>query len=278
MIMIRSLVIVTALGLCGTSASALTMQECRDKYKAAHTAGTYAGTWIGFQETKCGSTPRSLRHRLPRPSLNQYNANKASKTRTPHRRWLAPCRGDDANARERCDYGDAVTVRAVPVLSFGFNSCRAAHLMSGQQEAVTGVRDTLTAPFAAQCPSGRTGPMVLQSVKRMLTAPLFACDAARSDGPWLADRCRRSSPHALRPHRGGECPALVHPCFKRQVVEPFHRHHLRTDQPVIVKFETPTAFTFVVQPKAGSPIRWTTVSALNIVSYSFRSMTRTTAS
>ena len=54
MIMIRSLVIVTALGLCGRSASALTMQECRDKYKAAHTAGTYAGTWIGFQETKCG--------------------------------------------------------------------------------------------------------------------------------------------------------------------------------------------------------------------------------
>ena len=87
----------------------------------------------------------------------------------------------------------------------------------------------------------------------MLTAPLFACDAARSDGPWLADRCRRSSPLALRPHRGGECPALVHPCFKRQVVEPFHQHHLRTDQPVIVKFETPTAFTFVVQLKAGVP-------------------------
>jgi hypothetical protein len=54
MIMIRSLVIVTALGLCSTSASALTVQECRDKYKAAHAAGTYAGTWIGFQETKCG--------------------------------------------------------------------------------------------------------------------------------------------------------------------------------------------------------------------------------
>ena len=54
MIMIRSLVIVTALGLYGTSASALTMEECRDKYKAAHTAGTYAGTWVSFQETKCG--------------------------------------------------------------------------------------------------------------------------------------------------------------------------------------------------------------------------------
>jgi len=52
--MIRSLVIITALGLYGTSASALTVQECGDKYKAAHAAGTYAGTWIGFQETKCG--------------------------------------------------------------------------------------------------------------------------------------------------------------------------------------------------------------------------------
>jgi uncharacterized protein YdbL (DUF1318 family) len=54
MIMIRSLVIVTALGLCGTSASALTMQECRAKYKAAHATGTVGDTWIGFQEKKCG--------------------------------------------------------------------------------------------------------------------------------------------------------------------------------------------------------------------------------
>ena len=29
---------------------------------------------------------------------------------------------------------------------------RAAHLMSGRQEAVTGVRDTVTAPLAAQGP------------------------------------------------------------------------------------------------------------------------------
>jgi hypothetical protein len=54
MTIIRSLAIVTALCLLGTSASATTMQECRAKYKAAHAAGTYAGTWIGFQETKCG--------------------------------------------------------------------------------------------------------------------------------------------------------------------------------------------------------------------------------
>jgi hypothetical protein len=53
MIMIRSLVIV-ALGLCGTSASALTMQECRAEYKAAQATGTFPGTWIEFQEKKCG--------------------------------------------------------------------------------------------------------------------------------------------------------------------------------------------------------------------------------
>jgi hypothetical protein len=37
--MIRSLVIVTALCLFGTSASALTMQECKAKYKAAQGKG-----------------------------------------------------------------------------------------------------------------------------------------------------------------------------------------------------------------------------------------------
>ena len=48
-------------------------------------------------------------------------------------------------------------------------------------------------------------------------------------------------------------PALIHRCFERQVVEPFDQHHLGTDQPVILKFETPTAFAFVVQLQAGVP-------------------------
>ena len=53
--MIRSFAIITALCLCGTSASAaLTIEECKAKYKAAHATKTYAGTWIAFQETKCG--------------------------------------------------------------------------------------------------------------------------------------------------------------------------------------------------------------------------------
>jgi hypothetical protein len=58
--MIRNLVIITALCLCGTSASAapLTMQECRAKYKAAQAAGTLGGqTWVGFQEKECGIRP-----------------------------------------------------------------------------------------------------------------------------------------------------------------------------------------------------------------------------
>jgi hypothetical protein len=52
--MIRRLVIVTALCMCGTSASALTMQECRAKYKAAQATGTVGQSWARFQETKCG--------------------------------------------------------------------------------------------------------------------------------------------------------------------------------------------------------------------------------
>jgi hypothetical protein len=51
---IRSLVIVTALCMCGSSASALTMQECRAKYKEAHATGTVGTTWGTFQERKCG--------------------------------------------------------------------------------------------------------------------------------------------------------------------------------------------------------------------------------
>jgi hypothetical protein len=44
--MIRSLVIVAALCLCGTSAKAeLTMQECKAKYKAEQAVGTLGQNW-----------------------------------------------------------------------------------------------------------------------------------------------------------------------------------------------------------------------------------------
>jgi hypothetical protein len=56
--MIRSLVIVAALCLCGTSAKAeLTMQECKAKYKAEQAAGTLGLNWADFQEKKCGHPP-----------------------------------------------------------------------------------------------------------------------------------------------------------------------------------------------------------------------------
>jgi hypothetical protein len=54
MTMIRSLAIVVALCLFGTSASATTMQECRAKYKAAQTKSGAGLSWVSFQERKCG--------------------------------------------------------------------------------------------------------------------------------------------------------------------------------------------------------------------------------
>jgi hypothetical protein len=61
---VRNLVIVSALCLCGTAASAapLTMQECRAKYKAVQAAGTLSGqTWVGFQVRECGHPPQPPR-------------------------------------------------------------------------------------------------------------------------------------------------------------------------------------------------------------------------
>jgi len=54
MTIIHSLAIVTALGLCGTSASATTMQECRAKYKAAQTKSGVGLFWDDYQKKYCG--------------------------------------------------------------------------------------------------------------------------------------------------------------------------------------------------------------------------------
>ena len=60
--MIRRLVIVTALCLCGTSASAeLAMQECRAQYKAARAKKIFDESWTTFQQTQCGIKPRPSR-------------------------------------------------------------------------------------------------------------------------------------------------------------------------------------------------------------------------
>ena len=88
----------------------------------------------------------------------------------------------------------------MPLLALG--SMPAVSLMSGRQEAVTGGQDTVTAlTCASACVPEGTGPMVYQSVRELAAppvpqkgrdrwssqsvkrAPLFACDAARSDGP-----------------------------------------------------------------------------------------------
>ena len=65
--MIRNLVIVVALCLCGTSAKAeLTMQECRAKYKAEQVAGKLGQNWPDFQEKKCGHPPRAKTQKIGR--------------------------------------------------------------------------------------------------------------------------------------------------------------------------------------------------------------------
>jgi hypothetical protein len=65
--MVRNLIVVTALCLCGVSASAeqLTPQECKAAYKAAIAAGGSAPghSWVGFQEKICGIAPPQHRQK-----------------------------------------------------------------------------------------------------------------------------------------------------------------------------------------------------------------------
>ena len=72
------------------------------------------------------------------------------------------------------------------------------------------------------------------------------------DGPWLVDRCRRSSPLALRPHRGANVlPLFTHVSSGSSLsrftstilVRPTRDRQIRNT----------TAFAFVVQLKAGVP-------------------------
>ena len=65
--MIRSPAIVAALCLFGTSASALTMEECRAKYKAEKAAGRAAIVWLIFSKSVAALTPRPLRRNQPLP-------------------------------------------------------------------------------------------------------------------------------------------------------------------------------------------------------------------
>jgi hypothetical protein len=66
--MIRRLAIVAALCLFGTSASALTMEECRAKYKAAMDKSTKSGIgmdWAQFQVKDAVLAPTPLSRNQP---------------------------------------------------------------------------------------------------------------------------------------------------------------------------------------------------------------------
>ena len=67
MMMIRSLVIVTALCSYGTSASALTKQECRAKYKAAQATRSVGIAWVDYQKNRCGINAKATA-RTPPPA------------------------------------------------------------------------------------------------------------------------------------------------------------------------------------------------------------------
>ena len=65
----RSLAIVAALCICGTSANALTMKECSAKYKAAQTAGTLNGQkWKDFRKAQCGAEAAATPAATPAPA------------------------------------------------------------------------------------------------------------------------------------------------------------------------------------------------------------------
>src|SRR5215470_5240824 len=51
----------TAAAICvfGTSANALTMDECKAKYKAENAAGTRTATWAVYQVKRCGIDPKA---------------------------------------------------------------------------------------------------------------------------------------------------------------------------------------------------------------------------
>ena len=61
MVLFRDLVALAAISLFSTSATALTMEECRAQYKAEKAAGTgeRAYGWIDYQVKICGIDPKA---------------------------------------------------------------------------------------------------------------------------------------------------------------------------------------------------------------------------
>lgn len=89
----RSLAILAAISLCGTSAQALTMKECSAKYKAAQTSGTLNGQkWQDFRKAECGAeaTPTAAPAATPAPRANVPAAAPAKPTATQPPATSAP--------------------------------------------------------------------------------------------------------------------------------------------------------------------------------------------
>jgi hypothetical protein len=60
MVLIRRTVIVAAISLFGTSANALSMQECRTQYKADHANRRGERMiWVDYQVKRCGIEPKA---------------------------------------------------------------------------------------------------------------------------------------------------------------------------------------------------------------------------
>ena len=59
----------TAAAIClfGTSANALTMDECKAQYKAENAAGTRITTWADYQVKRCGINDPKANATTPKP-------------------------------------------------------------------------------------------------------------------------------------------------------------------------------------------------------------------
>ena len=64
---IRRLGIVAAICLFGTSANAMTMEECRAQYKADVAAKDARMSWVDYQVKRCGIAPKASAP-TPKPS------------------------------------------------------------------------------------------------------------------------------------------------------------------------------------------------------------------
>jgi hypothetical protein len=79
--MITRSLILFVLCLCGTSANALTMQECSAKYKAAQAAGALKGqSWAAFRKAQCGAEATPAAAPAAAPAVPRTTATPAQGT------------------------------------------------------------------------------------------------------------------------------------------------------------------------------------------------------